>query len=524
MIWNLSRQVHSRCKRVALAVTTISAGLLLGMPLGVAQIKGEIVVAGALLRQQFDPTVMVAITDYNAYDLLFDGLLNLDSKGKYPALATRWTVSADGKQIDFELRKNVHFHNGDAFSAEDVKFTYETIIKEGNTHSYRKAFADAIERIEVIDPARVRFILKQPWPAFFSSARYGLQPIVPKAYYERVGAKEFLGKPVGTGPFKLAGMKAGEWSRFEVNSEYWGHVAEIKAVTQKMVKEPFTLYAMVEKGEADVVFGLSGALLDKVKSGNKVRIFESKYSGTSGMYFNKTKFPASADKRVRLAVAYALNRAEIAKRVLGGICEPATSIFTPATFGYLAGLQSIPYDPAKAKQLLAEAGVKPGTEITFTLHSESFGSLPSAPQVLEALAGNLEAVGFKVVRESVDTSGWLAMMRAKKQPAVFYGPSSMPDDGGETIDGWFTSKALWSSGNIQIPEYDAIAKAQAEAVDLKKREEMLQSFAKLENKNLEAVPLFWCSTTFAAGPRIKQWSPAVSSAYHYNFQSMKLAE
>lgn len=522
MIWGLSR--HTRWKRVAFKVATVSAGFLLGTPPAVAQTKDEIVIAGALLRQQFDPTVMVAVTDYTAYDLLYDGLLNLGAKGKYPALATAWTISADGKQIDFELRKNVRFHNGDAFSAEDVKFTYETMIKEGNTHSYRKTFADTIERIEVIDPAKVRFILKQPWLAFFSSARYGLQPIVPKAYYEKVGAKGFIEKPVGTGPFKLAEMKAGEWSRFEVNSGYWGQVPELKAVTQKMVKEPFTLYAMVEKGEADVVFGMSGALLDKVKSNSKMQIFELKYSGTSAMYFNKAKFPASIDKRVRLAVAYALNRAEIAKRILGGVCEPATSIFTPATFGYLTGLQPIPYEPAKAKQLLAEAGIKPGTEVSFTLHTESFGSLPSAPQVLEALAGNLEAVGFKVTREFVDTSSWLAMMRAKKPPAVFYGPSSMPDDGGETIEGWFISKALWSSGNVQVPEYDAIAKAQGEAVDLKKREEMLQAFAKLENENLEAVPLFWCSTTFAAGPRVKQWSPAVSSAYHYNFQTMRLAK
>lgn len=507
----------------ACAGAAIAAGTLLGAAPVLAQPKGEIVVAGALLRQQFDPTIMVAVTDYTAYDLLYDGLLNLGAQGKYPALATSWTISADGKQIDFELRKGVKFHNGDPFSADDVKFTYETMIKEGNTHSYRKAFADSIDRIEVVDPHKVRFVLKQPWPAFFSSARYGLQPIIPKAYYEKVGPKGFLEKPVGTGPFKLVGLKAGEWSRFEANTDFWGQVPKIRFVTQKMVKEPFTLYAMVEKGEADIVFGMTGALLDRVKSSGKMRIFESKYSGTSAIYFSREKFPESTDKRVRMAIAYALNRAEIAKRVLSGVCEPATSILTPATFGHLPGLASIPYDPAKAKQLLAEAGLKPGKEITYSLHSESFGSLPSAPQVLEALAGNLEAVGFKVVREQVDTSSWLAMMRAKKQPGVYYGPSSMPDDGGETLEGWYTSTAVWSSGNIKVPEYDEIAKAQLQATDLKKREELLQRFAKLEDDRREAVPLFWCNTTFAAGPRIKQWAPAVSSAYHYNFQTIELA-
>lgn len=524
MVSTLSRRLGLRWLAACCTGIAVATGMLPSAPSAQAQPKGEIVVAGALLRQQFDPTIMIAVTDYTSYDLLYDGLINLGANGKYPALATGWSISADGKQIDFELRKNVKFHNGDPFSAEDVKFTYETIVKEGNTHSYRKPFADSIDRIEVVSPSVVRFILKQPWPAFFSSARYGLQPIVPKAYYEKVGARGFLEKPVGTGPFKLVGTKAGEWSRFEANAEYWGQIPKIKFVTQRMVKEPFTLYAMIEKGEADIVFGMSGALLDKVKSNGKMRIFESKYSGTSALYFNKEKFPEAVDKRVRLAIAYALNRGEIAKRILGGVCEPATSVFTPATFGYLAGLELIPYDPAKSKQLLAEAGIKSGKEVSYVLHTESFGSLPSAPQVLEALAGNLEAVGFKVTREAVDTSSWLAMMRAKKQPAVFYGPSSMPDDGGETIDGWFTSRALWSSGNIKVPEYDEIAKAQLQAVDLRKREQMLQHFAKLEETNREALPLFWCSTTFVAGPRVKQWSPAVSSAYNYQFQTMELAD
>ncbi len=503
---------------IAAALTAPLAGPALAAP------QGEVVVAGALLRQQFDPTVMVAVTDHTAFNMLYDGLLNLTAKGKVPALATSWTISDDGKQVDFELRKGVKFHNGDPFTADDVKFSYEMLLKDGNTHSYRKAFVAQIKSIEVLDPHKVRFTLNQPWPSFFSSARYGIQPIVPKNYYEKVGAKEFAQKPVGTGPFKLVAVQAGEWSKFEANENYWGQVSKVKTVTQRLVKEPFTLYAMLEKGEADVVFGLTGALLEKVKANKQMRLFESKYSGTSGIYFNPNKFPEASDKRVRMAVAYAINRPAIAKNILSGICEPASSIFTPATFGHLPSLKPIPYDPAKAKALLKEAGVAPGKEISWMLHTESFGSLPSAPQVLEAIAGNLEAVGFKVTREQADTSSWLAMMRGKKQPGVFYGPSSMPDDGGETLEGWYSSTAVWSSGYINVPEYDTVFKTQLGITDLKKREKMLQDWAKLEDEKRMAVPLFWCNTTYAAGPRVKSWSPAVISAYHYNFNTMELAK
>ena len=513
------RPLFSRLAGAFLAVAALSPA----MPAG-ATPAGEIVMAGAILRHQFDPTIIVAMPDYSAFDLLYDGLLNLGPKGKYPALATAWKVSEDGKQIDFELRKGVKFHNGDALTAEDVKFTYDTMLKQGNTHSYRKAFVESIERIEVVDPLKVRFVLKQPWPSFFSSSRYGIQPIIPKNYYEKLGARGFNEKPVGTGPYRLVATKAGEFSRFEANAEYWGQVSRVKTVTQRMVKEPFTLYAMLEKGEADIVYGLTGALMERVRANPKVRVFQSRYSGTSGMYFSKAKFPESSDRRVRLAVAHAINREEIAKRMLGGVCEPGTSIFTPATFGFLPGLKPIPYDPAKAKALLAEAGVKPGREVTYTLHTESFGSLPSGPQVLEAIAGNLEAVGFKIQREPVDTSSWLAMMRGKRQPAVFYGPSSMPDDGGETIEGWYSSTAVWSSGNISVPEYDKVFKAQLQTTDTKKREAMLQEFARLEDERREAVPLFWCHSEFAAGSRIKQWTPGVGSAYHYHLQSIELGK
>jgi peptide/nickel transport system substrate-binding protein len=469
-----------RRSRSLIAVLGLAAAMALPQAV-LAQPKGEIVVASSLFNQHNDPTVLVSMANHLTGDFVFDGLLNLGPDGKYPALATSWKIGEDGKQIDFELRKGVKFHNGDPFTAEDVKFSYEKILDGANTHSYRKPFVDSIERIEVVDPHKVRLVLKQPWPSFFSSIRYGVQPIVPKAHYEKVGAKGFQENPIGTGPFKLVESKGGEWNKYEANVDYWGGAPNVKTVTQRVVKEPFTLYAMVEKGEVDIASGISGALLDKVSTNPKLRVFMSRYSGTSAMYFNKVKFPESKDKNVRLAVGHALNRTEIARKLLNGVCEPAASIFTPGTFGYLPGMHQVAYDPAKAKKMLADAGVKPGQEISYTLQTDSFPSLSNAPQVLEALAGNLEAVGFKVTREPYDSTAWLAMMRGRKQPAVFYGPSSMPDDGGETLATWFVRSSMWSAGNIDVARYNAIFDEQLKAADLKQREKLLQEFARLED-------------------------------------------
>lgn len=510
---------------VLLIGLTASGFGLVGAATALAQSKGSAVLAVPVLSQNSDPTAIVSTADYMFSEAVYDGLLNLTEKGKVPALAESWTISEDGKQIDFKLRKNVNFHNGDPFTAEDVKFTFERIIAPDSTHSYRRGFIDAIERIDVVDPHTARFILKQPWPGFFTTARFALTHIVPKSYYEKVGAKGFKEKPVGTGAYKLAEWKAGEWTKFEANDQYWGEKPTVKFVTQRLVAEPFTRYAMVEKGEADIAAGISGALLERVRNNDGLRVIMSPYSGTSGLLFNKNDFPQAKDRRVRLAVAHAINREAIAKNITGGVCEPATSMMTPGTFGFLEGIAPVKYDPAKAKALLKEAGVQPGTKVPFVYHTQSFAALPGAPQVLEAIAGNLEAAGLEIDRKSVDTDAWLSMMRSNKAHGIYYTPVGTPDDGGELLNSYFTAKAAWTTRSISVPEYDQIYKEQQTIADLEKRKALLQKFAKLESENFEMVPLFWCSTPYAINAkRVKDWKPALGSGNYLSLATIELAQ
>lgn len=487
-----------------------------------AQPREDVVFASPVLSQHFDPTTMVSTADYLVSDMLYDGLINLGPDGKFPGLAESWTISADGKSIDFILRKGVKFHNGDPLTAEDVKFTFEKIIAPGSTHSYRRGFMDSLERVDVVNEGVARFILKAPWPAFFTTSRNALTHIVPKKYYEAVGPKGFQEKPVGTGPFKFAGMKSGEWTRFEANEAYWAGAPKVKTAIQKLVAEPFTRYAMLERGEADIASGLTGPLLERARGNKSFRIVMSRYSGTSGILFNKEKFPEAQDRRVRLAVAHAIDRKSIAEKLLGGVCEPGTGIFTPGTFGYLDGLPQIPYDPARAKALLAEAGVKPNHPVTFTLHTQSFAALPGGPQVLEAIAGSLEAVGLKVERVGVDTDAWMSMMRGGKQPGIFYAPSGTPDDGGELINTWFVSTSAWTAKSIKNPDYDRIFAEQLKNSDSASRQKQIQEFARLEHERLEMVPLLWCDTPLVVGPRVKSWRPALSSGYYLNLDELEL--
>ena len=122
--------------------------------------KGEVTVAMTALQQRFDPLAQVATTDYMNYDFMYDGLLNLRPEGKVPGLAVSWTVAPNGKAIDFKLRQGVKFHNGDAFTSDDVKFTFDKIMAADSTHSYRQAYQDSVERVEIVGPYEVRFLLK----------------------------------------------------------------------------------------------------------------------------------------------------------------------------------------------------------------------------------------------------------------------------------------------------------------------------------------------------------------------------
>jgi peptide/nickel transport system substrate-binding protein len=513
--------VESRTVRIVVG-SAIAAAMLAAAPQAVAAPKGEISIATTILSQKFNPVQLTQIADSMTYDFLFDGLFNLTGDGRQPGLAVSYKVSPDGKQIDFMLREGVKFHNGDPFTAEDVKFTFESIAKADSTHVYAKVYQDTLERVDVVAPNHARFVLRQPWPAFITSTQYAIQAVVPKGYYEKVGAKGFLEKPVGTGPFKLVDQRAGEWNRYEANTAYWGTVPNIQFATQKLVKEPFTRFAMLEKGEADIVMGITGPLLPRVRANPKFRVFNSKYSGTSGLFFNKTPFPQAKDINVRTAIAQAIDREGIAKTILGGVCEPAPEIFTPITLGYVPGLQQIAYDPAKARETIKAAGGPQAGEVTFLLLTEAPGSLPGAPQVMEAIASTLEQLGFKIKRVPVEMGAYVMTFRKEQEPGVFSGLVSIPDDGGKIVSDWYTNTAVWAHGHASRPEYEKLYVEQARTPDPAKRLALLQDFARLEDKYRETIPLFWCDTPFAAGPRIKDWKPSAGSPYQLSIGSVKL--
>ena len=180
---------------------------------------------------------------------LHDALLKpMPENPMAPSLAESWTVSPDQKVYEFKLREGLKFHNGDPFTAEDVKFSFLR-------YKWAKQQSNKVREIDIVDPYRVRFHLHEPWPDFltyYGTLATGAAWIVPKKYIEQVGDDAFKQRPVGLGPYKFVSQTPGIEIVLEANETYWCKVPHVKRLVFKSVPEPTTRMAMIKKGEVDL--------------------------------------------------------------------------------------------------------------------------------------------------------------------------------------------------------------------------------------------------------------------------------
>src|SRR5499427_2074273 len=301
-----------------------------------------------------------------------------------PSLAESWTVSADQRVYDFKLREGVKFHNGDPFTAEDVKFSFQR-SKVG------KVLKDRVKDVEIVSPTRVRFVLHEPFPdfmAYYGTLATGAGWIVPKKYFEQVGSDGFKKHPIGLGPYKFVSNTPGVELVMEANESYWRKMPAVKRLVYKSVPEPTTRMAMLKRGEVDLAYLIDAPQAQDLKRDPN---FKLAFSGGIGTFYLDflDQWDAKSpwhDRRVRLAAMHAidgraLNEAENlgASRLTGSI--------VPAKFEFALPLPPYAYDPAKAKALLAEAGYPNGFD------AGDFTPFPPYFSMGEAVANYLQAVG-----------------------------------------------------------------------------------------------------------------------------------
>src|SRR5262250_89640 len=319
-----------------------------------------------------------------------------------PSLAESWTLSPDQKTYDFKLRQGLKFHNGDPFTAEDVKFSFQRAKSS-------RILKEKVRDVEIVDPYRVRFHLNEPFPdfmAFYGTLATASSWIVPKKYIEKVGDEGFRKQPVGLGPYKFVSSTPGIEIVMEASESYWRKMPSIKRLVLKSVPEATTRAAMLKKGEVDVAYLLDAPTALEIKRDPDLRLA---FSGAIGIHFIEffdqwdPKSPWH-DRRVRLAANYAVDRRSVneaetlgASRLTGGM--------VPRKFEFALAIEPYPYDPAKAKQLLAEAGYPNGFDAGILYPYPPYFSMG------ETVANDFAAVGIKTkivtMERAAFQSSWL---------------------------------------------------------------------------------------------------------------------
>jgi peptide/nickel transport system substrate-binding protein len=443
----------------------------------------------------FDPsTAPPQITPYGMLYAIHDALVRPYPGTKMgPALAESWDESEDGLTYEFKLRPGLTFHNGDPLTTEDVKFSFDRYQGAGAT-----ILKEHVRDIEIVDPRVIRFHLKEPWPdfmTFYGTTASAAGLVVPKKYLSTVGDDQFKQHPIGAGPYKFVSNKPGIEVELEAFPGYWRHIPHVKTLVMRSVPDATTRALMLKSGEADMSYALDGIDAEGIRNDPNLKLVATKHASSQWIEFTEQWDPKSPwhDQRLRLAVNYALDREGISKAACLGFCPPA-GVIVPRVMEFALQAKPLPYDPQKAKQLLAEAGYPNG------LDAGEFAAIPGFPTAAEAVVNDLNAAGVRVRLKQMERAAFYADWQAKKLRGVFMTGAGNSGNAASRVEAFIYSKGAYAYGGH--PDIDELFLQQAVERDRGKREAILDKIQQLTIDRTMYAPVYDFSALMGVGPRI----------------------
>lgn len=358
----------------------------------------SLVIGMDYVTQNFDPKSATATADYTYWRFVYDTLVSTDDGTPKPWAAQSFTA-IDATHWRFKLRPGIKFTNGEPLDAEAVRYTFQRALDDKKT-PWRVRIA-ALQRMEVVDPLTIDFYLSTPvgnWPT-----RTSVVWLVPPKYTQE-NPDALVTKPVGTGPFKLDSFSPGDNVKLVPNKDFWGTKPTLNKVELRSIPEDSTRISALLAGDIDVAYRVLPDFADQVKSGGKKLI--SVPSGQSAdIFFQTTTDTPLKDVRVRQAIDYAIDKNALRKSITQGYgTDLAGQLVGKKSIGYNPDMKDRPYDPAKAKQLLKEAGYANGLTLSFDY---SLGRYYRDKEISQAVSGYLQAVGITVKQNPMESGAWL---------------------------------------------------------------------------------------------------------------------
>jgi peptide/nickel transport system substrate-binding protein len=473
--------------------------------------KDMLVVGASLFTDSIAPTGGAYITLSLCYQT-WEPLVARDHDDKLvPMLAERWEALSP-THWRFHLRKGVKWHDGTPLTAADIKFTIDYVIDPKQVYA-RKTRIAGVTGAEIVDDMTVDIRTASPAPLLLR----GLAdiPIESKAHTEKVGQAKAHREPMGTGPWKYVQWVAGDRYDLVANADYWGGPPAMKKLRIRAIPEGATRVASLVAGETDIIEEVPVDLLPSIEKRKNLKI-DAVESSVSLVHTFDTRKPPFNDVRVRLALDYAIDKQTLLKQMLGGYGSVLDGqLVTKATFGYNPTIKARPYDPAKAKALLADAGFPKGFENKINTLS---GRYLSDVDIANAVAGMMTQAGVKTSVNVVEGGVWSQLDRSRDQgPMYQVGWFSVGDADFNTV--WYTEASkrnYWTNA-----EFDKLWGEARSTMDEAARLKAYNRMMEIMHEEVPSIFLFGLPRISGRSGKVSGWQPSRDSLLRLHKVSVK---
>lgn len=490
-------------------------GMLVRVAGAQATSKNTLVVGQSSDISKLDPHLSTTVNDIAVTFNLYDNLLSRHHDGKlYASAATEWKL-VNPTTWQFKLRPGLKFHNRDPLTAADVKFSFERTY-DPKAKVNVMSVLNTIDRIETPDPLTVNIITKKPDPLMAARTAFYAGQIMPKGYFEKVGADEFNAKPIGSGPVKFTSWVKDDRLVLDANKDYWGGKIDVDQIIFRPVPELSARIAALLKGEVDLITKIPPDQMDRVAKAPNTKIEGVLYGGLYCLSVVSQKPPLDS-KPFRQAMSLAIDRETIVKELWRGQGAVPNSIVVKGDNHYDPSLPPLPYDPNRAKQLIKEANYK-GEELVietgvgFTVLDREMG---------EVIVSMWKDVGINAKLELLEYSVYLQKIREKSFKGLRWtDPTSAYND----PDGMMWRHLAPGGPNaywFRHPRFDELGNAARFSVDEKFRGEAYKEMIRLELEYLPLIPILQPMELYGLQKYV-DWKPYANQTMEFRRFNLKL--
>ncbi len=460
-----------------------------------------------LEARTLDPHGDIATLVTNYHRHMFNTLVRRSNDEKLELegdLALSWE-NVDPVTWEFKLREGVKFHDGSELTAEDIKWNYDRMT-DAELSLHVTGFVKTIDRVEVVDPLTIRIITLEPDPVLPVRLTSGY--IIPKKVFEEVGAESFGLNPVGSGPFKFIEWVKDERLVMEANPDYWEGPPQVDRLVFKPIPEVTTRMSALKTGDVDIVNKVPIQEINAIKAESNLDVLT--ISGGRVVFYGFDTFhPPFDDVTLRQAINYAVDVESILENVLGGYGK-RTLLAPEMYFGVDTSVEPYPYDPEKAKELLAEAGYPGGEGLEFTIECATSGNTPNDQEITQAVAGELAKVGIKADVNLEEFGGFVRRWLDQEIRGMYcFSFGGVWLDMDVLMSSHFHSprRALY----YNTPELDALIE-EGMSFDLDARIAAYQKVTPVIKEDAPWLFMFAADDIYGVNTRVKNWAPRSDEA------------